>query len=219
MVPATGHEENGPGVLAHSELWCETMSAEPVDPAPLADGTGPPSPPPAREADGTLAASLDDIRSLLAGLKETIGREHERAAHRERIIDRLHEENQLLRRGELHTALEPVRASLYRLHDMVRREAERDAVDPAHVPELLAAIADELAEVLARTGVERMPVEAGEAYDPARHRPAGTHDVGEAELDGTVASVRRAGFVRGEKVVRRAEVIVARAAARPGGGD
>ena len=69
------------------------------------------------------------------------------------------------------------------------------------------------------TGVEPMTVKAGEAFDPARHRPAGTRDVRDAELDGTIATVRRAGFVRGDKVVRRADVIVARAAAPPGGGD
>lgn len=188
----------------------------PVDPAPPTDGT---SSPPAECADGAVVASLADIRSLLTTLKDTVGREHERAAHRERVIDRLHEENQLLRRGEAQTVLEPVRTALYRLYDKVRRESERETVEPAHVPKLLSAIADELAEILARTGVEPMAVQAGEAFDPARHRPAGTRDVGEAELDGTVATVRRAGFVRGEKVVRRAEVIVARAAAQPGGGD
>lgn len=188
----------------------------PVDPAAPTDGTSSRS---ATCADGAVVESLADIRSLLAALRETAGREQERAAHRERVIDRLHEENQLLRRGEAQTALEPVRTALYRLYDKVRRESERDGVEPAHVPKLLSAIADELAEVLARTGVEPMAVDAGEAFDPARHRPSGTRDIGDAKLDGTVATVRRAGFVRGEKVVRRAEVIVARAAAKPGGGD
>ncbi|GAA4627175.1 hypothetical protein GCM10023196_038340 [Actinoallomurus vinaceus] len=197
----------------------------PVDPDPPTDGTG--SPPPGDEPDSRpagescpqVAASLEDIRSLLAGLTETAGREHERAAHRERVIDRLHEDNQRLRHGELQAAFEPVRAALYRLYDLVRREAERETADPAHTPRLLAAIADELAEVLARTGVERMPVEAGETFDPARHRPAGTQDVDDAELDGTIAKVRRAGFVRGDRIARRAEVIVARVAADPVGGD
>jgi len=188
----------------------------PVDPPSPKDGTKSPS---AADADGVLAASLDDIRSLLTDLTKTAGREHERAAHREQVIDRLHEENQRLRHSELQAALEPVRSALYRLHDMVRRESQRDTADPVHVPKLLAAIADELAEVLARTGVEHMPVEEGDPFDPARHRPAGTHDVDDAELDGTVVTVQRAGFIRGGKVVRRAEVIVARTAAEPGGGD
>jgi molecular chaperone GrpE (heat shock protein) len=186
----------------------------PLDPP--ADGAGSSS---AADPGRSIAASLDDIRSLLAGLTETVGREHERAAHRERVIDRLYEDNERLRRGELQAAFEPVRAALYRLYDLVRREAERETVDADHTPRLLAAIADELAEALARTGVERMPVEAGEAFDPARHRPAGTEDVDDAELDGTVARVQRTGFVRGDRIARRAEVIVARVAAEPIGGD
>jgi molecular chaperone GrpE (heat shock protein) len=187
----------------------------PDDPSFPKDGTESPS----ATADGAIEASLTQMHSVLADLVTTAGREHDRATHRERVIDRLHEENQRLRHNELQAAFEPVRTSLYRLYDLVRRESEREMADPAHVPKLLAAIADELAEIIARTGVERMPVGEGDPFDPARHRPAGTHDVDDAELDGTVLTVQRAGFVRGEKVVRRAEVIVARVAADPVGGD
>lgn len=187
----------------------------PDDPSSPKDGTESPS----ATADGVVEASLEHLTGVLADLVKTVGREHDRATHRERVIDRLHEENQRLRHNELQAAFEPVRTSLYRLYDLVRRESDRETADPAHVPKLLAAIADELAEIIARTGVERMPVGEGDPFDPARHRPAGTHDVDDAELDGTVVTVQRAGFVRGEKVVRRAEVIVARVAADPVGGD
>lgn len=187
----------------------------PDDPSSPKDGTE--SPP--ATADGAVEASLEHLCGVMADLVLTVGREHDRATHRERVIDRLHEENQRLRHNELQAAFEPVRTSLYRLYDLVRRESERETADPAHVPKLLAAIADELAEIIARTGVERMPIDEGDPFDPARHRPAGTHDVDDAELDGTVVTVQRAGFVRGEKVVRRAEVIVARVAADPVGGD
>jgi molecular chaperone GrpE (heat shock protein) len=187
----------------------------PDDPSSPLDGTESPS----ATADGFIEASFTEMHSVLADLVATVGRDHDRAAHRERVIDRLHEENQRLRHNELQAAFEPVRTSLYRLYDQVRRESERETADPAHVPKLLAAIADELAEIIARTGVERMLVGEGDPFDPARHRPAGTRDVEDAELDGTVLTVQRAGFVRGEKVVRRAEVIVARVAADPVGGD
>jgi molecular chaperone GrpE len=179
------------------------------------DGTQSPS----ADADGAIEASLEEIRALLADLTKTAGREHDRAAHREKIIDRLHEDNQRLRHSELQAAFEPVRTALYRLYDLVRRESERETADPAHVPKLLAAIADELAEIIARTGVERMPVEEGDPFDPARHRPAGTRATGDAELDSTIVTVQRAGFIRGDKVVRRAEVIIARATAEPVEGD
>lgn len=158
----------------------------------------------------------DDLSTALARLTVMIEREHERAAHREAIIDRLHEDNQTLRRGELTKLFEPVRNCLYRLHDLTRREAERWAApgppDPAHVAPLLAAVADELAEALARTGVERFNVKPGDPFDPARHRPVGTQRVTDPSLEGTVAAVRTDGFEHGEQVARRAEVVVAKCA-------
>jgi molecular chaperone GrpE (heat shock protein) len=185
------------------------------DPSSPKDGTESPS----AGADGAVVASLEEMHSVLADLLKTAGREHDRATHRERVIDRLHEENQRLRHGELQAAFEPVRTALYRLYDLVRHESERETADPAHLPKLLAAVADELAEVIARTGVELMTVGEGDPFDPARHRPMGVRTVDEAELDGTVVTVQRTGFVRGDKVVRRAEVIVARVAADPVGGE
>src|SRR3954467_6922869 len=83
----------------------------PDDPSSPKDGT----PSPSASADGAIEASLTHIHSVLADLARTAGREHDRAAHREHVIDRLHEENQRLRHNEMQPALEPVRTSLYRL--------------------------------------------------------------------------------------------------------
>lgn len=164
-----------------------------------------------------VAAELGEISSALVRLTAAVDRENERAAHREAIIDRLHEDNQVLRRGEIQAIHEPVRAALYRLHDMVRRESERWAApqppDPVHVAPLLTAVADEIAEALARSGVERFTVKPGEVYDAARHRPVATEPAERPELDGTVASARTDGFEQCDRVVRRAEVVVARFAA------
>lgn len=160
-----------------------------------------------------------DLGMVLGRLSALLEREHDRAAHREAIIDRLHDDNQALRRGELSTMFEPVRNALYRLHDLTRREAGRWAApeppEPAHVAPLLTAVADELAEALARTGVERFTVKPGDPFDPARHRPVGAAPATDPALDGTVAEVRTDGFEQGEQVVRRAEVVVAKLT--PGG--
>jgi molecular chaperone GrpE len=161
-----------------------------------------------------VTAELGEIGSELARLAALLDREHERAAHREAIIDRLHEDNQVLRRGELQELQEPVRTALYRLHDMIKRESERWAAprppDPAHVAPLLSAIADEVAEAVARTGVERFTVKPGDRYDAARHRPVATESVDDPELDGAVVSARTDGFERCDRVVRRADVVVGR---------
>jgi molecular chaperone GrpE (heat shock protein) len=165
------------------------------------------------EADG--AAFRADVREALAELAARLDREHERAAHREAVIDRLHEENQRLRRGELQGMLEPVRAALYRLHDQARRESDRLAApgpaeppDPRQTALLLAALADDVADALARLGVERFTVEAGAPYDASRHRPVAVTPVADPLRDGTVTAVQSDGFEQSGRVLRKAAVSV-----------
>ncbi|WP_233358781.1 nucleotide exchange factor GrpE [Thermomonospora amylolytica] len=170
---------------------------------------------PDRQAPARVAAEL-------ARLAAAVEREHERAAHREAVIDRLHQDVQTLRRGELHAMFDPVRAVLFRLHDLTAREARRwaeDPPDPAHAAALLAAVSDEIAEALARTGAERFATRPGDRYDPARHRPVGTEPVADPALDGTVVGVCADGFERAGRVVRKAEVRVGRHRAPDADGD
>ncbi|MFC0040233.1 nucleotide exchange factor GrpE [Actinomadura rayongensis] len=194
------------------------MSSDP-DPAVSADPASdppdegvvpphePPPEPPAEPPHGEILAAL-------AALGSRLDREHERAAHREAVIDRLHEENQRLRRGELEGALEPLRAALYRCHDLARREARRwagdEPPDPAGAAAVLAALADDIADALARSGVERFTAAPGEPYDASRHRPVAVETVADAELDGMITAVSGDGFERDGRVVRKAEVSVAR---------
>ncbi|MFG2005222.1 nucleotide exchange factor GrpE [Spirillospora sp. NPDC048911] len=170
-------------------------------------------------AGGAAPDFQAEIRDALAGLAarfdRELAREHERAAHREAVIDRLHDDNQRLRRGELQATLEPLRTALYRLHDLARTGSQRWAAPlpprPADAASLLAAMADEVADALARTGVERFTVEPGEPYDAARHRPVAVEPVTDPALAGAVVAVRTDGFEQDGRVVRKAEVSVGKA--------
>lgn len=199
------------------------MTSSPLDPSPdEAEDVG--VIPEKTESPPTL----DLLARRLEELQETMRREHERAAHRERVIDRLHAENQELRHGLVEEALTPVRAGLYRLYDTARREAARwgkEPPSPEHAAALLEAIAAELGEILGRAGAERIPVNAGDDYDPVIHRPVRTTVVG-PEADGTVVEVLADGFAgvaRGaggamrERVTRKAAVVVGRAPRAPNG--
>lgn len=212
--------------------------------APRADGTQRkgcevPEPANAPEALGPLRAELVVIRAQLAALSrlperladlhESVARDQERAAFREEIIDKLHAENQTLRRSEVEAALEPVRAGLYRLYDFARREADRWAMASRQPPEgaaqsgdaslysmfagqvgsLFAAFSEETIEVLGRTGVEPFEVAKGERYDMTLHRPVDTVQTDDPEWDGLVVETVCSGFVRGEQIARRADVVVA----------
>ncbi|MDL4774598.1 MULTISPECIES: nucleotide exchange factor GrpE [Thermomonosporaceae] len=182
---------------------------------------------PQGETAGPDGDDLDDggerfrgeVRTALAVLTARLDRDHDRAAHREAIIDRLHEENQRLRRGELQELLEPVRAALYRLHDQARRESERWSEPappaPAHAARLLAAVADDVADVLARIGAERFAPEPGEPYDASRHRPVAVTPVTDPGRAGTVVGVQAHGFEQGDRVLRKAAVHVGKLATDP----
>ncbi|MFC9975920.1 nucleotide exchange factor GrpE [Spirillospora sp. NPDC127200] len=171
----------------------------------------------AAERPGERSAA--GLAEALAALTERLDREHERAAHREAIIDRLHEENQRLRRDELQSALEPVRTALYRLHDQVRRAAADWAAAPP-APEraaaLLESVAGDVLDALAGTGVERFRVEPGVPYDASRHRPVDVETVTDPALAHTVRAVHTEGFERAGRVVRKAGVRVGKPA--PGAG-
>lgn len=175
--------------------------------APAEDDTGGSATP---ADDG--ARVFDELRAIRDQLGVLTDREAERAAHRESVIDRLHSENQTLRRRELDVMLEPVRMGLYRLYDLARREADRwsgpGAPAAEHAGPLLEVIAEDVCEVLARTGVEPFTAEAGEPYDSARHRPVDTEDVTDKKLDKTVVRTVNNGFTRGDTVARRADVVV-----------
>lgn len=190
---------------------------------------------PETDGMGPILDELSVIRTGIAELCTAMAREQERAAFREDIIDRLHSENQSLRRSEVEATLEPVRAGLYRLYDLAQREAarwqmagDRDNVPSEAAPNppdgplfgvfaeqvgaLFGAFAAEISEVLGRTGVEPFDVDAGDRYDPALHRPVDTVHVDHVSWDGAVVEAVSTGFRRGEQVLRRADVVVGRTA-------
>jgi len=162
----------------------------------------------------TLRGQITTLQSRVDELVNAAAREHERAAFRESVIDRLHSENQLLRRGELDAMFQPVRDGVVALHDLARRAAAQyrrvDAASAEQGAALLDTVAEEAADVLARLGVSRIEPVAGELFDPVRHRGVGTASAEHPWQDNTIVDVSATGFALAEKVIRRAEVVVAR---------
>ena len=67
---------------------------------------------------------------------------------------------------------------------------------------------DQIGAILDREGIARVGA-AGERFDPERHEAVGVRETGEVP-DRTVVDVARSGFRRGERVLRPAQVVVAR---------
>jgi molecular chaperone GrpE len=151
--------------------------------AVLADDT------PAAAAPGGPAGATG-LSERLSAVERQLSEFHRRAAHRELIIDRLHEENQQLKQGLHRTVLEPVVADLIRLYDQLYREARRSGADGG----LIGSFADEVAEILDRCGVEVFAAVPGEPHQVDRHRPLGVVPTTVPALHNTVAEAVAAGF-------------------------
>jgi molecular chaperone GrpE len=74
----------------------------------------------------------------------------------------------------------------------------------------LLAVLQHMDTILERQGVRRFG-EPGEPFDPNRHEAVEVRETDEAR-DRTVIDVLRSGYARGDRVLRPAEVVVARAA-------
>jgi molecular chaperone GrpE len=135
---------------------------------------------------GELAGRLNLIERHLAD-------SHRRAAHRETVIDRLHEENQRLRDGFGRLILRPVTSDLIRLHDQLAREARR--LDAAGQDgRLLGSFADDVELILDRCGIEVFSAEPGDAFEGGRHRAVGVVPCADESQHNTVAEVVAPGF-------------------------
>jgi molecular chaperone GrpE len=151
---------------------------------------------PADSADETRTA-LNDLTERVHDVAEQLAEFHRRSAHRELVIDRLHEENQQLRAGLSKAILEPVVADLIRLYDQVDREARRLKAD-GQDERLLESFADDVVQILDRCGIDIYMAKPGDPFDRDRHRPLAVVDCPEESRNNTVAEVTAAGFVERE---------------------
>jgi molecular chaperone GrpE len=87
------------------------------------------------------------------------------------------------------------------LVDSVDRAARGDG-------ETFRPLQEQIASILARENIARVGAE-GEPFDPARHEAVAVQETGELP-DRTIVDVTRSGFARGPRVLRPAEVTVAR---------
>lgn len=156
---------------------------------------------------------LSDLRAALAEVRDELRAANERAAARERLIERLHDENQRLRAGERQLVLRPVLVDLQRLRNELLREAATAPGSGTATPaELLTSFAHSVEQALERGGVLVVRPAAGDAFDPAQHRAVDVVQAAEDGEDGTVAEVVSDGYrdVVADRMLAPAGVVVRR---------
>ncbi|GFJ86569.1 hypothetical protein Prum_002110 [Phytohabitans rumicis] len=137
-----------------------------------------------------LTGSVEDMRRDMAASRD-------RAAAQERVIERLHEENERLRSGERMLLLRPVLTDLLRLRNDLLRQAGTlpEEMSIAQTAELLESFAYSVEMALSRCGVEVVRPEVGTAFDPAGQRATRVVAAPSPQLDGTVAGVLGDGYL------------------------
>ncbi len=165
-------------------------------------------------ADAELLSSLTEQVESLARLVEESNR---LAQERERIIDRLHEENQRLRQGELQQAILPIFRDLVRLYDDLKQTTlgygSRAEVTPEQAARDFGCFAEMVTDILYRHGVERYEAREGDLFNPKEHRVLGAVTTPEQVKDRTIARSIRDGFRTETRPVRLLEAEVYRYAA------
>lgn len=133
-----------------------------ADPPP----TGPPTEPVPQQS-----STVDPLMGVSASLVRLVAefeKHHQRAAHRESVIDNLHTELEKLRTGERRGVVRPLLASLARLRDDMLKQATSlpDEFDAARAQKLLRSFADSIEITLGDFGVGIYTPELGGEYDP-----------------------------------------------------
>jgi molecular chaperone GrpE len=167
----------------------------------------------AADPDG-LAVRVEQLAGAVAALHREVVADGERAAARERVIDRQYQDIERLRLGERQALLRPMLVELRRLRDDLLRQAAAlpEKLPASQVVTLLESFAYSAELILSRAGVEVLRPVVGTPFDPSRQRAAGVLPAPSPELDGTVAEVLGDGYLdlAGDRVLATATVRVQR---------
>jgi molecular chaperone GrpE len=168
----------------------EQQSGQPATAGPAAaTGDGAVATPATDELNDELARIEDRYRRALADLDN----------YRKRSSREIERRTTEVRESMIRDWLDVV--------DSVERAIRIEPQGPCR--EGLQAVMQQIDSVLAREGVSRTGA-PGEAFDPERHDAVATR-AADGTAPHTVVEVPRSGFVLGDRVIRPAQVVVARA--------
>jgi molecular chaperone GrpE (heat shock protein) len=154
------------------------------------------------------------VIALLTSLSDQLKENNRISREREIVIDRLHQENQKLKQGELQQALLPLFRDLIRLYDDLKSTAatydgQTTTGSEKYVNDL-CCYRETIADILYRHGVEKIEVTLGEDFNSKEHKAVAAALAAEQEQDRKISRVVRDGFRTETKVIRSAEVEVLR---------
>jgi molecular chaperone GrpE len=181
----------------------ETDGGEPKPPQGAGQaerGASAPEPPQRGDADAEPAAASAELTDELARIEDRYKRaladldNYRKRATRE--VDR-----------RVAEARESVLEDWLQVVDSVERAIQLEQGGPCY--EGLQAVLAQIDSVLDRQGAQRIGA-PGDQFDPERHEAVAVRAAGDLP-DRTIVEVQRSGFAQGDRVIRPAQVVVARA--------
>lgn len=161
--------------------------------------------PAAPHEDANLVRAIADVSDQLREINRI-------SEERERIIDRLHQENQKLKQGELQQVLLPVFRDLIRLYDDLKTTAANYAnrAGQEKISAELNCYRETVGDILYRYGVEQIEVAVSESFNPKEHKAVATVPSADVERDRIISKIIRDGFKTDLRIIRNVEVEVYR---------
>lgn len=157
------------------------------------------------------------VIELLTGLSDQLKETNRISQERELVIDRLHQENQKLKRGELQQVQLPIFRDLIRLYDDLKLTAskysDQSTAGSENFVKDLICYAETIIDILYRYGVEKIEARAGEDFNSKEHKAVAATPVAEIEQDRKISRIIRDGFKAETRIIRNVEVEVSRYAA------
>jgi len=199
--PPSGLTADSEAPQQSSEIVPPSVSHQTANPDESAPPDGDPDASP--QVLSSVARELGSVRNLLETHSWRLEELVRLGERREEMIDRLHEENQRLRAGEITHAQAPVIRELIRTYDLVLQLIGGSDTED------LSLVRRRLLDAFEQVGLRAFEPADGEAFDHNHHQAVNAVLTAVEEENMTVVMTSRPGFVRvGGEVVRPAEVQV-----------
>ncbi|MEX5636350.1 nucleotide exchange factor GrpE [Parafrankia sp. FMc2] len=182
------------------------------DPTTQVAASGAPEAAGAPQQQAVTAEVIGKLTEDIIGLRAVVDKGFALLDRQSDLVDRLHSENERLRRGEFERMLDPIIRDLVALADSCLRNADawlsRPTTTPTDVHRVLGDVASDISLLLERQGVDAFAPAPGEPFDRRQQRAAATELTSQPEQNGTIARTLRPGYRSGTRTIRFAEVVV-----------
>lgn len=152
-----------------------------------------------------------DVSEQLADLRELVAEKLDNDAVREKAFDQLYEELRQYKEDFTYQAEKPLLLDLLLFYDSLNwfgQSIVKDEMSPDVVADSFQYLIDEFVELLYRRDVT--PIDPSTTFDRTKQKAVKVVDAESEDDHHKVAQVLKRGFLRGDKLLRPEEVVIAR---------